>query len=123
MLFTLNNKDYTNNIVAGSYKINSSPVYENYEDAKGRTHNIKIRDKISGTLDLFFKSIDEFNAFVNDYKDGKNALQNYHSVYLKVNNTNEANVYDCYITFTSARNIKGNMNDFMEKFTLNIEER
>lgn len=123
MLFTINNKDYTNNIVAGSYKVNSSPVYENYQDAKGRTHNIQIREKVSGSFDLFFKTLAEYNAFVADYKNGRNTLHNYHSVYLKVNNKNEANVYDCFLSFDATRNIKGNLDDFMEKFTISLEER
>lgn len=123
MLFTINNKDYTNNIVAGSYKVNSSPTYEHYEDAKGRTHNIKIRDRVSGSFDLFFRTLDEFNAFVSDFENGRNAMNNYHSVYLKVNNKNVANVYDCFLTFTTSRGLKASMEDYMEKFTLTLEER
>lgn len=122
MLFKLNNHDYTGHIVADTFKVNNSPIYESYEDAKGRTHNVKIRDKVKGTFDLFFKTMTEYNTFLEDYTTSRSALNNTHTIYLKPNNFTDGN-YDCFVSFEPTRKLNGVYSEYIGVFTLNIEER
>lgn len=123
MLFSINNKDYTGNIVADTYKINSQPKYETYEDAKGRTHNVKIRDKVSGTFDVFFRKMSDYEAFVADLEASKSLINNTHSTTLKPNTDNVGGVYDCFIKYEPTRKIDGTYKDYMGVFTVTVEER
>lgn len=123
MLFGLNNKDYTAHIVADTYKVNLQPVYEHYEDAKGHTHNVRIRDRVSGSFDMFFKTIEEYDAFVKDFKDGKSPLNNAHTITLKPNTTNTEGLYLCFLKYEPTRRLNGQFKDFMGVFTISVEER
>lgn len=123
MLFTLNNTDYTANIVADTYKINTQPIYESYEDAKGITHSIKIRDRVSGTFDIFIRSMNEYNEFLSDFENGRNHLTNTHSITLKPNNINVEGIYNCFLKFESTRKLDGRFRDYMGVFTITVEER
>lgn len=123
MLFTLNNIDYTANIIADSYKINSQPVYESYEDAKGRTHNVLIRNKVSGSFDMFFRTMTEYNEFLSDWNAGKSQLLNTHTVYLNPNNINEDGVYQCFLKHEATRRLDGRYREYVGQITVSVEER
>lgn len=123
MLFKLNNVDYTAHIVADTYKINKQPVYETYEDAKGQTHNVKIRDKVKGTFDMFFKTMTEYNTFVSNFNAGRSLLTNAHAVTLKPNTSNSEGLYQCYLKYEPTRKLKGTYQEYMSVFTVTVEER
>ena len=120
---TLASGDYSNRVLAGSYNVNNNPVYESWIDANGTEHRIKIRDRISGSFDMFFKDITEYNSFVSLITSLK---LNDESVLCSVavnNSSINQHIGYFFIDFSPTRNRKGDWSDFMEQFTVNITER
>lgn len=120
MTFTVSSTDCSANVVAGTYKVNNKPVFFEWTDAAQSVHKKKLRDKVEGTLDMFFRSLTDYNAFLTTLEsatsDGKTALT------VSVNNTNSNKTGNFYVDMEPARNIDGSWSDYMEKFTLNISE-
>lgn len=120
---SISSGDYSNRVIAGSYNVNNNPVYQSWNDANGTEHREKIRDRISGSFDMFFRDITDYNTFVSLIESSK---LNNESVLcsVKVNNkAQEQYIGFFFINFTPNRNRKGDWSDFMERFTVNILER
>lgn len=64
IMFKIDTTDYSNRVVADNYKIGSKPEYELWTDANGREHRSRYRDRISGTLEMQFLSITEYQTFI-----------------------------------------------------------
>lgn len=115
--------DYSNRVIAGTYNVNNNPVYESWIDANGTEHRAKIRDRVSGSFNMFFRDLTEYNAFVSLIASSK---LNDESVLCTVavnNRTPGQYIGYFFMDFKPVRNIKGDWNDFMEQFTVNITER
>ena len=50
--------------VAENYKIGTKPEYELWTDANGKEHRSKYRERVQGTLEMKFLSINEYQDFV-----------------------------------------------------------
>lgn len=57
--------DFTNYIVAGSYKVFNTNVEETWEDANWVTHSEVGRKRIKGTFELLFRNKAMYNKFIN----------------------------------------------------------
>lgn len=123
MLFEINSKDYTKYIIPSTYNVNSETIYETYEDAKGIKHYVKIREKVSGSFNMEIHNMEEYEAFVADIEASKNALTNTHNIYLMVNNKAAGSNYHCIIKMESKRSLDGTRQEYIEQFTVNVEER
>lgn len=67
-LFKINEKDFTNNILLPTYKVNKNGVYITWEDSQHKEHKKYVRDKISGDFQMYFDTMDEFEAFTKAVK-------------------------------------------------------
>ena len=63
-MFMTDTTDYSHRVVAENYKISSKPEYELWTDANGREHRSRYRSRVSGTLEMKFLSINEYQDFV-----------------------------------------------------------
>ena len=64
IMFKIATTDYSNRVVAENYKISSKPEYELWTDANGHEHRSKYRARVSGTLEMKFLSITEYQTFL-----------------------------------------------------------
>lgn len=121
MQFTISGTDFSGHIPAGSYEVNDVDVYESWTDANYREHREKFTSKVSGSVDLFFKTETEFNAFRNALNLSK-AEDLTHRITLTCNNTGSDKEIDAFLDYSLVRNIAGNWQDYFEMFALKIRE-
>lgn len=122
-LFIVGDKNYTKHIIVGTYAINNKPVYKTYTDSNGHTHRFKIRDKVVGSFEIFFKTAEEFNDFSADIKDNESDVNFSIPVTVTVNNTGEEKLINAYVEYEPTRYLNGIREDYFEKFKVTIEER
>lgn len=63
-MFMIDTTDYSHRVVGENYKISSKPEYELWTDANGREHRSRYRYRVSGTLEMKFLTINEYQDFV-----------------------------------------------------------
>ena len=120
MIFIVGTTDYSANVVSGSYKVNNDPVYNEWTDGNGIVHRQKVRDKVVGSFDMFFRSLSDYNDFLTVLNNATSDEQTLLTV--SVNNTG-ANKASCFfVSHDPVRNLDGSWSDYMEQFTLNITE-
>jgi len=115
--------DYSNRVIAGTYNVNNDPIRVSWTDSNGVEHKNKIRDRVVGTFDMFFRDISEYNTFVALIKSLQ--INNEESVLCSVAVNNDVGLHTgyFYIEYTPTRNIKGDWSDYMEQFTVKITEK
>lgn len=115
--------DYSNRVIAGSYNVNKYPLYGAvWDDSNGNKHKDKITDKVSGSFDMFFKDITDYNAFLSLISTSK---LNDDSILCTVAVNNDTNTKTAmfFLEFAPTRNRKGDWSDYMDRFTVNITEQ
>ena len=122
MTFSVGSVDYSDHVIAGTYKVNNKPIYKTWEDANYHTRKIKLRDQIVGSFDMFFRTEAEYEDFMDDIDDAKNTDDSV-SISVTVNNTSEQADINAFLDYDLVRNIDGTWNDYFERFTVTIEER
>ena len=121
VMFKVGAGDYSDRVIAGSYNVNSQNVYKSWQDINGVEHREKIRDKIVGSFDMYFPTIDEYDAF-RAVLDSVRKEDLSYTITVVDNIKNEVKTIDAFITFQLTRNRLG-WNDIYERFKLNIQER
>lgn len=121
MVFTINGTDYSGHVLAGTYSVNSAPVTADWTDANGVVHKQKIRDKVSGTFDMWFRTLTEYNAFLSVLETNTTSALKV-PLTVSVNNKNTDHTGNFYVSHAPVRNRDGFWDDYMERFTLTIEE-
>lgn len=121
VMFKVGAGDYSDRVIAGSYNVNSQNVYKSWQDINGVEHREKIRDKIVGSFDMYFPTIDEYDAF-RAVLDSVRKEDLSYTITVVDNIKNEVKTIDVFITFQLTRNRLG-WNDIYERFKLNIQER
>ena len=116
-------KDYSAHVIAGSYKVNNDPQYSEWEDVNHRVHRFKLRDKVVGSFDMFFRTTTEYATFLADLAAAQSATNNSYAISVTVNDTGEQKAIDAFVDYELVRNIDGGWNDYFERFTVKIEER
>ena len=86
MVFKVGTHDYSDHVVAGSYKINNEPQYSEWTDANYRKHKVKLRDKVVGSFDMFFRSITDYETF-KSHIAAETSTNNSVGISVTVNNT------------------------------------
>lgn len=124
MTFKVGTTSYANNVVIGTYEVNQVPVYDEWTDANGGIHRLKIRDKIQGSFDLFFRTATAYSAFktVVDNQTSSSDLSTL--ITLSVNNLNsDATGIHAYLDFKPVRDVDGTRVDYYKVMKVSIEER
>lgn len=123
MVFKVGNVDYSDHVIAGSYKVNNEPSYKTWVDAAYHTHRQKLRDKVVGSFDMFFRTLAEYEEFMDDIAEAMDDSDDAVSLSVTVNNTSEQKSIYAFIDYKLIRNIDGAWNDYFERYTVTIEER
>ncbi|MBQ5473201.1 MAG: hypothetical protein IIT65_00540 [Lachnospiraceae bacterium] len=119
-LFTFNGIDYSDKILMPSYKINSQPLYEEWQDANGITHRDYVRNRVSGTFDIYFTDVNDFYTFVNSLKNTRRLDLTY-EITLYINNELTARTIYAYISYEFSEE-EPIMSIQHDSFTIEIEE-
>lgn len=122
-IFKIGEVDFSEHLIAGAYSINSVEKVYAWTDGDGRTHKRTLRSQLTGTVDLFFKTMDEYMAFIEaiDASKAENRA-NYVTATLTDNMTNQDKPGLYYLTFAPVRNRDVNWRDCIERFTVTVEE-
>ena len=123
VLLKIGTTDVSANIVADSYSVYNQPVYKLYEDANGVTHKRFIRNKISGSFEMFFRTLTAYNNFVTLITNATSATN--FSVSCTVYDTKRSAAYtiDAFIDFKPTIALDGTMTEYMKALSVEIEER
>ena len=115
--------DVSSYIVADTYSVYNQPVYKVYEDANGVTHKRFIRNKISGSFDMFFRSLTDYTNFVTLI--GTNTSATDFSVTCTVYDTKRSAAYTIYafIDFKPTIALDGTLSEYMKVLNIELEER
>lgn len=124
MIFKVGTTDFTNNVVIGSYEVNKVPVYDEWEDASGTIHRIKTRDRISGSFEIFFRTLTDYATFLTAVTNNTSSSNLSVKVSLAINNANTTvtDVY-VYMDYAPVRDVDGTRNDYFKVISVTIEER
>lgn len=113
--------DYSNRVIAGSYNVQTKPLYTSWTDANGTEHRNVIRIVTEGSFDMYFSTLAEYNTFAALIASTKAADETVHCSVLS--NTSDTLVEgNFFIEFAPTRNRKANWEDYMERFTVTIKE-
>ena len=123
VLLKIGSTDVSANIVADSYSVYNQPVYKVYEDANGVTHKRFIRNKIAGSFEMFFRSMQNYTDFM-DLIDTNTSSSNF-SVLCTVYDTKRDDVYtiNAFIEFAPTIALDGTLTEYMKVLKIDIEER
>ena len=114
--------DYSNRVIAGSYNVQTKPLYYEWEDGNKVKRKRMIRTaKTQGSFDMWFKTIDEYNTFASLIASSRTSEGTVACTVLS-NTTNAEVVGNFFIDFSPVRNRRGDWTDIMERFTVKIEE-
>jgi len=122
-LFKIGNSDFTNNIIPGTYSINLEDVGYSWQDGLMVTHKAVIRQRLTGSFDMFFKTAEEFHSFVTACKNNKQS-NNTVRVNLVANNdtTNALLSRHVFIDYKAVRDKDATSHDYFKQITIAIEE-
>ena len=122
-LFKINTTDFSDNIIEGSYQVSKADVYKTYEDANGATHRRFIRTKISGKFQMFFRTLQDYQAFVTAIETNKSATTFAVPVSLYDNYGGTLITTNAFIDFRSTIALDGTLSEYMETIEVTVEDR
>lgn len=123
MTFLVGDVDYSDHVIAGSYNVNNEPQFNEWVDTNYTTHRQKLRDKVVGSFDMFFRTVEDYEEFKADLDEAQSSTNLSYSLSVTVNNTSEQKSINAFVKYSLVRNIDGGWNDYFERYTVNIEER
>jgi len=121
MVFIVNNRDFGKHCLSGGYEVNKVDSYVSWTDGNAKEHRKKTASKVQGKIEMFFRTLDEYNVFLNALNASERDDMT-HIITLSVNNTNETAVIEAYVKASMKRARGGDWADYFEEFTLEIEE-
>jgi len=122
-VFTIGSTDFSGHTIAGTYSVSKRPVYASWTDGNGSKHQRLKRYKMQGSFSMFFRTMEEYQAFITAIEDSKTENANsYVTATLKDNISNEDCTGYYYLDFSPVRNRDAGWADYIEAFTVNVEE-
>lgn len=121
-MFMVGETDMSHRVVAENYKIGTVPEYELWTDANGKEHRSKYRDRVQGTLDMRFLSINEYQDFVFLLESEINPDLTY-SMTVYDNISEQEKEIVGFIDYDPTRYRAPGWEDMMERITLTIREQ
>lgn len=122
IMFKIGETDYSNRVIASNYNINSTEVYTTWTDASKTEHRSLERKRVVGSFDVYFKTIEEYEAFTEQVaavKDDNLAVD----ITVCDNKTNTEMEINAFIDYTPIRSKDGLNNDTMGTINITIQER
>jgi len=121
-LLVLNNHDYTPCIKAPSWKVNQSPVYEEWTDANHVTHHDVLRRKTKGSFTLFFTDSVGYYQFLEDIQT-QTTIGDYVILTVYANNVSSLVTGNFYVTMEIKDQLPFIGTSKYEGIEITIEER
>lgn len=121
-MFMVGTEDLSGRVVAENYKIGTKPEYDLWTDANGREHRSKYRERVQGTLELKFLSINEYQDFVFLLENNVNTDLTYPiTVYDNISEQEKEIVG--FIDYEPTRYRAPDWADMVERITVTIREQ
>ena len=92
--------DLTNHIAVPSYEVNNKPKYNEWNDADLIGHRVILRYYLDGSFTLLFTDPDEYQEFLEFYKDA--LVDGYVNAYVYSNNDRELKLTQVFMDFELA---------------------
>lgn len=122
-IFKIKNKDFSGHMIAGAYKVNTIENVYSWIDGDGRNHKRTLRKRMTGSFDLFFKTMAEYADFIAAVEASKSENSaNYVTATLTDNIGGQDKTGLFYLSFVPVRNRDVNWRDCIERFTVTVEE-
>lgn len=122
IMFMVGETDMSHRVVAENYKVGTIPEYELWTDANGKEHRSKYRERVQGSLEMKFLSINEYQDFVFLLESEVNTDLTYEmTVYDNI--TEQEKEIIGFIDYEPTRYRAPDWADMMERITLTIREQ
>lgn len=121
-MFMIDTTDYSHRVVAENYKISSKPEYELWTDANGREHRSRYRYRVSGTLEMKFLSINEYQDFIT-LLESKQAADLTYPITIWDNRAEQEVEITAFIDFDATRYRDPAWADMVERLEITIREQ
>lgn len=119
VVFMINDTDYSANVIADKYVMDNTVITKNYTDMQGRVHKKYVRSKIVGSFEMFFKTLEEYEDFIDEI-DGAHSPQ---SISVTVNYPKvEFKAIQAYLTISPTRTLDASNSPMMRQFAVKVEE-
>lgn len=119
----INGIDFGGHVIAGTYAVQNNNIYAAWTDGNGSNHRQLKREKMQGSFDMFFRTMEEYETFMAAIKASQETNFNtYVSATLTDNLSNEDVESNYYFDYAPIRNRDADWRDYLEKFTVNVEE-
>lgn len=120
-VFVVNNVDFSDHVLAGTFEVGDIPIYTEWTDANGRDHREVYRKRLQGSFDMFFRTVTEFEEFNLTYKTARRE-SGLTTIMIMNNSNNQVEQKDVYIEFSPIRNRRDDWEDYYEQFTVDVKE-
>lgn len=122
MTFKIGTHDFSKCVVPGEYALNKEDVYDEWTDGDGKKRRHVYRQRVKGTLSLYFTSEVKMKEFQKAIVDAK-CDEGQYPVVCDVVNTGENKIgIEAYLDATPVANIVG-IRETMEGCIVSLEER
>lgn len=121
-MFMIDTTDYSHRVVGENYKISSKPEYELWTDANGREHRSRYRYRVSGTLEMKFLTINEYQDFIT-LLESKQANDLTYPVTVWDNRSEQEVEITAFIDFDATRYRAPAWEDMVERLEITIREQ
>lgn len=122
-LFKIGTTDLTGNVVQNTWEVNQQPVYKEYQDANQETHRRFLRNKISGTFQMVFADIDDYNSFKALVEDRRSASNYTVPCTVYDNMTGTQVTINAFLDYKLTAMQTIGLHEYMEPFEVEIEEQ
>lgn len=120
-VFVVNNVDFSDHVLAGTFEVGDIPIYTEWTDANGRDHREVYRKRLQGSFDMFFRTVTEFEEFNLAYKTARRE-SGLTTIMIMNNSNNQVEQKEVYIEFSPIRNRRDDWEDYYEQFTVDVKE-
>lgn len=121
IMFKVGATDYSNRVISGTFKVQTNDLYEEWTDANGRTHRMGYTTKTSGSFNIFFKTIEEYQGFMANLIAVRHEDLSYPVTVLDNISSTEKSI-DAFLDFEPVRGRDEMWNDKVEILTINLME-
>lgn len=117
-------RDITNFIIEGSYKMDSSDVYESWKDGNKIEHRIIVGKKINGSFQVVCSNRTNSITLSTFLSYWNNAVRNgVITLGVYVNNTNKFEAIEAYYTMDNIKHDRAGDGSFIDVLEIKITER
>lgn len=120
-VLNLNGVDYSGNVMVGTYKVNSTDVFDTWMDANGVNHRQILRKRVSGSFTMQFRNISKYDEFVQHVEESK-TVGGWIPCYLFVNNLNTSKSCKMFVDFLPDLDRQNGARNYVPAFEVNVEE-